>query len=105
MWYGVSKSTKQLIRFVPAGVRVSASKPSRKLGALSLANDWVCDFDLKEFRQPGSRYVFPHDVCATTLKIDGYVLSRKAKVCFGIELTCPMEENIDKWHAAKLAKY
>ena len=56
---GVSKSSKQLIRFVPAGARVSASRPSRKLGALSLANDWVCDFDLKEFRQPGSRYVFP----------------------------------------------
>ena len=64
-----------------------------------------CDFDVREFRQGRSRYVFPHDVCATNLKMDGYVLSRKAKVCFGIELTCPMEENIEKWHAAKTEKY
>jgi len=37
--------------------------------------------------------------------MDGYVLSRKARVCVGIELTCPMEENIEKWHTAKWEKY
>ena len=26
-------------------------------------------------------------------------------MCFGIELTCPMEENIEKWHTTKTEKY
>ena len=26
-------------------------------------------------------------------------------MCFGVELTCPMEENIEKWHQSKLRKY
>ncbi len=38
-------------------------------------------------------------------KIDGYILSRKAKVCIGLELTCPMEENIAQWHRVKQEKY
>jgi len=53
----------------------------------------------------GSAYVFPHEICATPLKIDGHILSRSARVCFGLELTCPMEENIEKWHQSKLRKY
>ena len=69
------------------------------------AKDWICDFDLPECRTAGSSYVFPHDVCQTSMKIDGYILSRKAKVCIGLELTCPMEENITQWHSVKQEKY
>src|SRR5690606_24102796 len=38
-------------------------------------------------------------------KMDGYVLSRNSRICFGVELTCPMEANNKKWHQSKLAKY
>ena len=44
-------------------------------------------------------------VCQTSLRIDGYLLSRTARTCIGLELTCPMEENITKWHGSKLRKY
>ena len=49
--------------------------------------------------------MFPHVVCQTSLRIDGYVLSRTARTCIGLELACPMEENIAKWHGSKLGKY
>ena len=100
-----TKDQKQLIRFIPAGQQPPRSCSSTRNGILALANDWSCDFDLPELRSPGSRYVFPHEVCATPLKIDGHLVSRKAKICIGLELTCPMEENIADWHQAKLAKY
>ena len=70
-----------------------------QIGALTF------DFDLSEFRRPGSAYVFPHVVCQTSLRIDGYILSRTARTCIGLELTRPMEENIAKWHGSKLRKY
>jgi Reverse transcriptase (RNA-dependent DNA polymerase). len=93
-----------LINFVKAG---QAAKPQhgKVYSMLNHANDWCCDFDLPEWRSAGSAYVFPFEVCATPLKMDGYVLSRNSRICFGIELTCPMEENIEKWHQSKLAKY
>jgi hypothetical protein len=37
--------------------------------------------------------------------MDGYVMSRKQRICVGIELTVPMEHNIAKWHQSKLLKY
>ena len=37
----------------------------------------------------------------TTLKIDGYIISESARIC----LTCPMEENLVKWHSSKQRKY
>src|SRR3954451_22387908 len=47
----------------------------------------------------------PQDVCATPLKMDGFVISRKHRICVGIELTVPMEHNISDWHQSKLKKY
>src|SRR5262249_2009422 len=42
----------------------------------------------------------------TSSRIDGYIVSRKAKVCLaGPELTVPMEERIHHWHTAKFKKY
>jgi hypothetical protein len=32
-------------------------------------------------------------------------MSRKQRICVGIELTVPMEHNIAKWHQSKLLKY
>ena len=88
-----------------AGEAAKRSAPSKLKGLLSQARDWIVDFDLPEFRLPHSAYVFPHEVCITPLKMDGQVISRSARICIGIELTVPMEDNVEKWHQAKRDKY
>ena len=77
---------------------------SRKdFGILGCARDWSCDFDLPEFHQ-GGRYQIPLDVDLSTL-CDGFIISRSKKVFIILELTVPMEENLEKWHQEKLEKY
>jgi hypothetical protein len=45
-------------------------------------------------------------MCATPLRIDAYIISRKEKICIaGPELTAPMEENVKKWNQIKRNKY
>ena len=70
-----------------AGQAPPRTKREKKQFTLSLlrgANDWECNFDVPECRSPGSAYVFPHDVCATSTKIDGYIISRKRRICIGM---------------------
>ena len=87
-------------------MKLSHSNQEDSLGLLSSARDWVSDFDLPSLRTGDSVYAFPYDVCATPLRIDGYILSRSAKICIaGPELTAPMEENILKWNQTKTKKY
>ena len=75
-------------------------------GILASARDWVCDFDLPELHQKGSQFVFPHVVCSTPLRIDGYILSLSSQICIaGPELTVPMEEWIHHWNKVKNDKY
>ena len=96
------------ITFVKAGKKVNSgtSLPLPRFGLLEEARDWTFNFDLPEFRQEESKFVFPHVVCATPLRIDGYVMSLSKKVCLaGPELTVPMEEWSHTWHAKKLDKY
>ena len=95
----------RLINFISAGQRKPSTRSVSASGLLAQANDWTLQFDLPEQRLPGSRYTFPHDVCVTTLKIDGHIVSRKKRVCIGLELTVPMEENVSKWHTLKTTKY
>ena len=92
--------------FVKAGSVPNSKKILRTpTHLLHGAKDWVCDFDLPECRSSGSAYVFPYVVCQTSTKIDGYIISHEKKVCIGLELTCPMEENIVQWHSVKQDKY
>ena len=95
----------QFIRFIKAGQTHRPQLRRTTCSVIGEASDWIADFDLPEWRVAGSAYVFPHEICATPLKIDGHIISRSARVCFGVELTCPMEENIEKWHQSKLTKY
>ena len=44
-------------------------------------------------------------MCLTATKIDGYIMSESARICIGLELTCPMEENLAKQHSFKQQKY
>ena len=100
------KKGGDLIKFIPAGgSRASVSSTPKLGGILSQARDWELDFDLPELHSPLSRYVFPHDVCATPLKLDGYILSRKKRILIALELTVPMEHNMAVWHRVKTVKY
>jgi len=94
------------IKFVAAGSKSAPQQKPVRFGMLEEARDWKCDFDLPELHPEGSQFVFPYDVCMTPSRIDGYIVSRKAKVCLaGPELTVPMEERIHHWHTAKFKKY
>ena len=105
----MERSTHQA--FVKAGASVRRRAGSAPLqqdfGLLSEARDWECDFDLPEWRSADSKQlVFPHDVCATSLRIDGYLVSRSKRICVaGPELTAPMEENVAAWAVSKRTKY
>src|SRR3984957_19173197 len=66
------------------------------------SGDWECGFDLPEFREPGTQYIFPHEVLPTNLRCDGHIISRSKKVCFVVE---PMDLNVDGWHRDKKIKY
>ena len=95
-------------RFVKLGAAVAKSQDVREpeFGQLDGARDWECDFDLPEWHKEGSKFVFPHDVLVSELRIDGYILSRSKRICiFGPELTVPLEERIEHWHSTKQAKY
>ena len=82
--------------FVSAGSVHNLRKAKRDLGLLANARDWECDFDLPELREADSKYVFPHDVCETTYRVDGYVVSRSTRFCIvGPDLACPSEEKMD----------
>ena len=94
-----AKDQKRLITFIPAGQPPPARRAVTNEGLLLRANDWSICFDLPEFRTPGSKYVFPHEVCATPLKIDGLEEDKD------VHRACPMEENVSVWHQAKFLKY
>jgi hypothetical protein len=97
-------SSVPFIRFVPAGSLPSRSPPRKDFGILGVARDWTCDFDLPELHQ-NSTYQIPLDVDVSTLLCDGFIISRSKKIFILIELTVPMEENMERWHVEKLEKY
>ena len=68
---------------------------------LELANDWKIDFDLDsgERKRP---YQFDMQVCITSFKPDGFIVSHEGKICVPLELTCPLEENIERRHKEKM---
>src|SRR5689334_7920689 len=40
-------------------------------------------------------YVFPHVICPTPLKVDGYLASFSKRICIVVEFTAPMETLIN----------
>src|SRR6185437_16440686 len=77
------------------------SAPRKDFGLLAAARD---DFHLPELHQNTS-YQIPFDVDVSTLMCDGFIISRSQKIFIVLELTVPMEENIEKWHVDKMKKY
>ena len=98
--------SKPKIHFVKEGHKAVQSQQSQpgRVKILEKANDWTSAFDLpSEGRK--RQYQMDQRVCATRFKPDAYIVSVEEKICVLIELTCPMEENMDRWHIDKLKKY
>ena len=97
-------TTAPPIRFVPAGKVPLRGTPRKDFGILGLARDWTSDFHLPELHHH-STYQIPFEVDVSTLMCDGFIMSRSKKIFIVIELTVPMEENIERWHQEKLKRY
>ena len=74
-------------------------------GILHEANDWKIDSDLPEFQRETNEFVFPFWICSTDLKPDCVIFSMHRKICSILEMTVPMDVNMEKWHSVKLEKY
>ncbi|HXF28740.1 MAG TPA: hypothetical protein VN457_02735, partial [Chlamydiales bacterium] len=102
------KTQTRTINFVKEGEKVP-KKPVDKTelsGLLVSARDWVCDFDLPDLYQRDFPYTFPHDISLTGNKRpDGYIWSKTTRTCVLIELTVPMEENLEKRRLEKTERY
>lgn len=95
-------------QFVPEGHKVrtqSKRQPYRRESTIDHARDWEVLCDLRWERKAGTEFAFPHEVALTAMKPDLVVWSRSTKTCIVWELTAPLEENIARRHADKLAKY
>ena len=77
----------------------SSGGTAAKSGLLLKSEGWkfLSDFD--------KRLVFPAHIVVTSLRPDIVIYSDKSKTVIMIELTCPSEENFQKQHLAKLARY
>jgi len=72
---------------------------------LDEARDWKVKFDIDEANQ-GKDDLFPAEILETSAhRPDGVVWSLSTKIVLWIELTCPWEENMSKWHLEKKKKY
>ena len=91
------------VQFVAQGaVPLHASDsqcPRPKPGLLVGTAGWKFLSDLDR------RLVFPAHITMTRLRPDIVIYSDSAKTVIMIELTCPSEENFQKQHLAKLARY
>jgi hypothetical protein len=99
-------SESKTIRFVKPSDK--AAKPNKKepiVGILHEANDWKIDSDIPEFQRDLDEFVFPFWICSTDLKPDCVIFSMQRKTCIVLEMTVPMDINIEKWHSVKLEKY
>jgi hypothetical protein len=68
--------------------------------------DWKVQFDLDyDYTGKKARTRMPPEIVVTTLCPDGVIWSKQAKVVILLELTAPWEENIEKAHSRKNAKY
>jgi len=94
------------VTFVKPGATTKSRrcKSRQRVGVLHCARDWIFDFDLPEWEKNGP-YLFPHEVAVSSLRPDGVLVSRESKKCIILELTSPLEENIQAWHSKKTEKY
>ena len=92
-------SVINFINFVREGKKPKTAPRKGFLGVLHSASDWNLEFDLD------GMLVVPVFLAVSTLRPDILLLSRSSKMLIIIELTCPCEENMSKWHEEKSQKY
>lgn len=91
--------TSKSVRFVAAGKKPPASS-STLASLVSGANDWQVQFDYDN-----STKHFPQEIATTNLRPDGVVWSSSKTRALIMELTVPMEENLDAARRRKMDKY
>ena len=69
------------------------------MGTLHQSVNWILKTDLDK------KYNFPLHIAYTELWPDITIYSYSAKKVILIELTCPCEENMEKWHDHNVHKY
>ena len=86
--------------FVKQGAQVHKPRPYSPPHLLDGASDWalLVDYD-------SARIVFPAEICATEERPDITIWSKTKKIVLLIELTCPLEENIQAAHLSKSTRY
>ena len=87
------------VRFVKEGTKVPKPTPQRPSGILHHATDWIirADFD--------DNPTILSTMAATTLRPDLVIFSKSTRKVVIIELTSPVEENLEVRHVEKTAKY
>ena len=75
------------------------NKMTPHVGILHQSVDWIFKADLDKNNN------FPLHTAYTELQPDITIYSNSAKKVILIELTCPWEENMEKWHDLKISKY
>ena len=91
---------KPKVSFVKEGVAPGKRKAgSRRTGVLLSAADWLLLVDLER------QLRVPKHICDTALRPDMVLYSETGKVVVFIELTCPVEENLEVRHEEKLGRY
>ena len=93
----VSKE-QNFIKFVKKGTKVKQKKTPH-VGTLHRSVDWILKADSDK------KCNFPLHIAYTELQPDITIYANSAKKVLLIELTCPCEENMEKWHDHKINKY
>ena len=88
------------INFVKAKGKAVYKKKSDHTGLLDLANDWHCNIDLRK-----KQTAFPPHIYLTAERPDIVLYSNNKKHVIMIELTSPVEENMQSWREKKRTKY
>ena len=84
------------VKFVKPGERF-AKKNSKYEGLLHLSNDWISLVDLDN-NCVSSSY-------SSAMRTDIVIYSNTLQRIIILELTCPCDENMSKWHSEKFQKY
>ena len=90
---------QNFIKFVKKGTKVKHKKTAHVGNYTMHSADWILIADLDK------RNNFPLHIFYTELQPDITIYSNSAKKVILINLTCPCEENMEKWHEYKIKKY
>ena len=89
---------KKKVCFVKSGTP-PPKRTTNKSGILFLASNW------KVVRDSNKQYVSSSQIALTTLCPDILIYSPSLRHVIIIEIACPYDENMERWHSVKFNKY